>query len=231
MAERAAECDDPSRDGEGQDDAEAMGRMRRGAGGAGVAWAQGALVPLPADAIIAARQARFDLQAGNAVGMKAAIDGGGDVKGFRDAAKGLSAWGRVIPSMFPDGTQAGHDTRPGRKSGPTAPASKRWPRTSGRRPTSLRCWRRPATSPASPRNTQPRPRLAARAIAATGCVLTRPAPACYPNRTSIHTIPALTASTPAASTGLAKRGWRRLAGRRFLPVTIARTRPCRFTAA
>ncbi len=79
--------------------------------GAGVAWAQGAPVPLPADAIIAARQAGFDLQSGNAVGIKAAIDGGGDVKGFSDAAKGLSAWGHVIPSMFPDGTQAGHGTK------------------------------------------------------------------------------------------------------------------------
>ena len=32
------------------------------------------------------------------------------MKGLRDAAKGLAAWGRVIPGMFPDGTQAGHDT-------------------------------------------------------------------------------------------------------------------------
>ena len=79
-------------------------------GAAGLAWAQGAAVSVPADTIIAARQAGFDLQAGNVGGMKAAIDAGTDVKGLRDAAKGLSAWGHVIPSMFPDGTQAGHDT-------------------------------------------------------------------------------------------------------------------------
>jgi len=75
------------------------------------AMAQGAAVSMPADTIIAARQAGFDLQAGNVIGMKAAIDGSGDVKGFKDAAKALSAWGHVIPGMFPDGTQTGHDTK------------------------------------------------------------------------------------------------------------------------
>ena len=79
-------------------------------GGAGFAMAQGASVQVPADTIIAARQAAFDLQAGNAGAMKAAIDGGGDVKRLTDAAKALSNWGHVIPGMFPDGTQAGHDT-------------------------------------------------------------------------------------------------------------------------
>ncbi len=79
-------------------------------GAAGVAMAQGAAVSVPADTIIAARQAGFDLQAGNAGAMKAAIDAGADVKPFRDAAKGLSNWGHVIPGMFPDGTQTGHDT-------------------------------------------------------------------------------------------------------------------------
>ena len=80
------------------------------AGGAGLALAQGAMVSVPADAIIAARQAAFDLQAGNVTGMKADIDAGNDVKGFKDAANALSAWGRSIPAMFPDGTQNGHDT-------------------------------------------------------------------------------------------------------------------------
>ena len=79
-------------------------------GGVGFAMAQGASVSVPADTIIAARQAAFDLQAGNVVGMKAAIDAGGDVKNFRDGAKALSNWGHDIPGMFPDGTQMGHDT-------------------------------------------------------------------------------------------------------------------------
>ncbi len=79
-------------------------------GGAGLGMAQGTAVSVPADTIIAARQAGFDLQAGNVGAMKAVIVAGGDVKPFKDAAKGLSNWGHVIPSMFPDGTQTGHDT-------------------------------------------------------------------------------------------------------------------------
>lgn len=79
-------------------------------GGLAYAQAPGAAVSLPADTIIAARQAGFDLQAGVAGGMKSVIDSGGDVKGLTDAAKGLSAWGHVIPTLFPDGTQIGHNT-------------------------------------------------------------------------------------------------------------------------
>ncbi len=74
------------------------------------AFAQ-APTPLKPDEIIAARQAGFDLQAGVAGAMKTVIDGKLDVKGLEDGAKGLSAWGHVIPTMFPDGTQAGHDTK------------------------------------------------------------------------------------------------------------------------
>ncbi len=79
-------------------------------GGAGLALAQGAAVSVPADTIIAARKAAFDLQAGTVTGMKADIDAGNDVKGFKDAAGALSAWGHSIPAMFPDGTQTGHET-------------------------------------------------------------------------------------------------------------------------
>ncbi len=79
-------------------------------GAAGLAMAQGTSVSMPSDTIIAARQAAFDLQAGNAGAMKAGIDAGDDVRRFTDAAKALSSWGRVIPGMFPDGTQTGHET-------------------------------------------------------------------------------------------------------------------------
>ena len=85
------------------------------AGLGGVALAQnlpaGPSVPFPADTLIAARQAGFDLQAGVAAGMKTVIDGGGDVKGLVDGAKGLSSWGHTIPTVFPDGTQSGHNTK------------------------------------------------------------------------------------------------------------------------
>lgn len=68
-------------------------------------------VTVPAATIVAARQAGFDLQAGVVNGMKATIDGGGDVKGMTNGAKGLAAWGRAIPGMFPDGTQTGNNTK------------------------------------------------------------------------------------------------------------------------
>ena len=85
------------------------------AGLGGMALAQtlpsGPSVPFPAETLIAARQAGFDLQAGVAAGMKTVVDGGGDVKGLVDGAKGLSSWGHTIPAVFPDGTQSGHNTK------------------------------------------------------------------------------------------------------------------------
>ncbi len=85
------------------------------AGLGGMAVAQtlpaGPSVPFPADTLIATRQAGFDLQAGVAASMKTVIDGGGDVKGLVDGAKGLSSWGHTIPAVFPDGTQSGHNTK------------------------------------------------------------------------------------------------------------------------
>ncbi len=71
----------------------------------------GADLSFPADTLIAARQAGYDLQAGVAAGMKTVIEAGGDVKGLVDGAKGLSSWGHVIPALFPDGTQSGHNTK------------------------------------------------------------------------------------------------------------------------
>lgn len=76
----------------------------------GQAWAQ-APVSLKADDIIAARQATMDLQAGVVLAMKAAIDGGLDVKALVAGAKALTSSARVIPGLFPEGTQKGHDTK------------------------------------------------------------------------------------------------------------------------
>ncbi len=68
-------------------------------------------VALPPDDIIAARQAGFDLQAGVVAAMKSAIDGNAPVKPLTDGAKGLSSWGHIIPTLFPDGTQTGRNTK------------------------------------------------------------------------------------------------------------------------
>ena len=67
--------------------------------------------PISTDQVIAARQAGFDLQAGVLAAMKATVDSGGSVKPLTDGAKGLSSWGHIIPTMFPDGTQTGRNTR------------------------------------------------------------------------------------------------------------------------
>ena len=76
--------------------------------GAASAADQAAIKP---DEIIAARQAGFDLQQGVFAAMKAAVETGGPVKPLSDGAKGLVSWGHVIPSMFPEGTETGHETK------------------------------------------------------------------------------------------------------------------------
>ncbi len=80
-----------------------------GAGFAGFAQAQ--TVTVPATTIIAARQTAFALSAGTFAGMKAAIQHKDHVKPWAEAAGELEEWAGLIPAMFPDGTQTGHDTK------------------------------------------------------------------------------------------------------------------------
>ena len=63
------------------------------------------------DAIVAGRQAAFDLQQGVFSAMKATIDAGGSVKPLSDGAKGLVKWGTAMPGMFPAGTETAHNTK------------------------------------------------------------------------------------------------------------------------
>ncbi len=77
---------------------------------AGVARAAGPVSVSPDD-VIAGRQAAFDLVQGNVAAMKAAIDAGQPVKPLAAGAKGIAAWAKVLPSAFPAGTDAGHDTK------------------------------------------------------------------------------------------------------------------------
>jgi cytochrome c556 len=87
-----------------------MGGVALALGLIGLARAADTIMVKPDD-IIAARQAGFDLQGGVLAAMKATVDSGGAVKPLTDGAKGLSSWGHVIPSMFPDGTQTGRNTK------------------------------------------------------------------------------------------------------------------------
>jgi cytochrome c556 len=80
-------------------------------GVSGIAWAQGGTVSFTPDQVIAARQAGYDLMYGDVGGMKAAAENNLNVKDSKDAADAVVSWSRVIPTLFPDGTQQGHDTK------------------------------------------------------------------------------------------------------------------------
>jgi cytochrome c556 len=67
--------------------------------------------PLPPDQIIAIRKAMMDLQNGVAGAMKGAVDAKQDVKPFVPGAKGLVSSSKVIPLLFPAGTEKGGDTK------------------------------------------------------------------------------------------------------------------------
>ena len=82
-----------------------------GASSLAYAQAYAQSVTVKPDDIIAARQAGYDLVASTFGGMKPVVEGGQDVKPLTDASKALASWGRAIPTLFPDGTQTGHNTK------------------------------------------------------------------------------------------------------------------------
>ena len=75
----------------------------------GLASAQG--VALQPDDVIATRQAGMALTGGLVASMKAAVKSEADVKQFEEPAAAIAEWGAAYPKLFPDGTQAGHDTK------------------------------------------------------------------------------------------------------------------------
>ena len=86
-----------------------LGSLALGLGAVG--FARAADLAVKPDAIIAGRQAAFDLQGGVFAAMKATVDAGGSVKPLTDGAKGLVSWGTALPGMFPVGTEGGHNTK------------------------------------------------------------------------------------------------------------------------
>jgi cytochrome c556 len=68
----------------------------------------GALTP---DQTIAIRQALMDLQQGSAAALKAAVENKADVKPLSATVKGLVSSSKIIPALFPVGTEKGHDTK------------------------------------------------------------------------------------------------------------------------
>lgn len=68
-------------------------------------------ITVPADDVIAARQAGMELQIALAGSIKRAIDAKLDVKPFKDAGNAFAGWGQAIPGLFVPGTAEGHHTR------------------------------------------------------------------------------------------------------------------------
>ena len=69
-----------------------------------VAEVQSTMVSLSADEIVAARRATYFLST-QAIGqIKAGIDEGGDLRRTASGAKMLANWAKVLPTLFPEGT-------------------------------------------------------------------------------------------------------------------------------
>ena len=81
------------------------------AGFVGAAYAQGT-VPMTSDAIIAARQAGYDNMSASVADMKRAVDAKvTEVKPFKNNADAIVHWARAVPTLFPPGTEKGHNTK------------------------------------------------------------------------------------------------------------------------
>lgn len=61
--------------------------------------------------IVAARQAAYHLSGATMGSMKAALDGGAEVRNFTYAARGVARWARVLPTLFPESTRGVGPTR------------------------------------------------------------------------------------------------------------------------
>ncbi len=64
----------------------------------------------PALGVIEMRQAGYDLLQADAAAIKAAAQAHADPAPFADDADAMARWGRLVPSLFPPGSDHGHDT-------------------------------------------------------------------------------------------------------------------------
>ena len=60
---------------------------------------------------IETRQAGMDLQSGDFAGIRAVVAAKGDVKTLENPAKAIARWIKQFPTLFPAGTEQGHDTK------------------------------------------------------------------------------------------------------------------------
>lgn len=77
---------------------------------AGAAFSQSGIATT-ADTLIETRQSGQDVVYGVVADMKAAVAAKADPKQYADGAMALSRWFKNFPSLFPAGTESGHDTK------------------------------------------------------------------------------------------------------------------------
>src|SRR6516164_10897343 len=78
---------------------------------AALTLATGGIARAEGFAVIELRQAGQDLLSGDYAGIKAVVAAKGDVKNLEDPAKAIGRWMRQFPSLFPKGSEVGHNTR------------------------------------------------------------------------------------------------------------------------
>jgi cytochrome c556 len=88
-----------------------IGMLRELALLAVLAFATGGIANAEGFDVIDLRQAGQDLLSGDYAGIKAVVAAKGDVKSLEDPAKAIGRWMGQFPSLFPKGSEAGHNTR------------------------------------------------------------------------------------------------------------------------
>jgi cytochrome c556 len=61
--------------------------------------------------VIETRQAGMDLVSADYAGIRAVVAAKGDVKTLENPGKAIARWARLHPSLFPKGSEQGHNTR------------------------------------------------------------------------------------------------------------------------
>jgi cytochrome c556 len=61
--------------------------------------------------VIETRQAGQDLLSGDFAGIRGVVAAKGDIKATEASAKAMARWARQIPTLFPKGSETGHNTK------------------------------------------------------------------------------------------------------------------------
>ena len=61
--------------------------------------------------VIETRQAGQDLLAGDFAGIRGVVAAKGDIKTLEVPSKAMARWARQIPTLFPKGSETGHNTK------------------------------------------------------------------------------------------------------------------------